>query len=554
MATGSIVVTCSARAGALDGDCGEIHFRLVTEDDETVSMTATVRTGEAVGGSAPPVYVSPDVSITSPAPVPPSEAVIVYRGEPVTFAASSSQEGGGALTHHWDFGDGTLPSTDDDPTYAYTDLGSFTAIYTATNSDGTPASDYVRITVKNRDPFAIISVPLGDLTTNRCTPEPFSGENSHDGDDAAFNEDPLGYTWDFGDDTSSSAANPTHQFQTLGNLTVGLTVTDEDGGWDSETRSVMVQNRPPKISVLTANGESESLSGHSPLDVTFNATASDDDDCPGSNEILTYAWDFGDGGTSSEPNPTHVYETGGSFTATLTVTDSADESISDSIIVNVNTSPSADFVMNTDTIRVGMDTPAGWITNDSTDSEGHPMTAEWSFENGTPSSSTSWDPPPVNFMPDVVGGDAPFLSQDFTVGLLVTDEPPPPSSPGSSYVDETVTVTGAPAPTGLDKVSDRRKCVLQIPFFCLNYHYWNTFGWNASPAPIDEYELHVRWEDCVFGFCSTENSFHTTTDTSIELWEHGAQGGNATIRVRARDGSVHRWGYWSGWKNVYFRG
>ena len=54
-----------------------------------------------------------------------------------------------------------------------------------------------------------------------------------------------------------------------------------------------------------------------PLDVTFDASASTD---PNSN-IVTYAWDFGDGATGTGINTTHQYTTEGTFTATLTVTD-----------------------------------------------------------------------------------------------------------------------------------------------------------------------------------------------------------------------------------------
>ncbi len=50
---------------------------------------------------------------------------------------------------------------------------------------------------------------------------------------------------------------------------------------------------------------------------------------------LSYSWDFGDGSTSTVENPSHSYSTGGNYIVTLTVTESDNESSSDSIIIEV---------------------------------------------------------------------------------------------------------------------------------------------------------------------------------------------------------------------------
>ena len=98
----------------------------------------------------------------------------------VSFDASASSDPkGGTLAHYWDFGDGTT-STDAVTTHTYTTLGEFTAVYTATNGDGTPASDYVHVTVNNRLPVAMISQPSGPITTYRCTDVTFAAGGSND--------------------------------------------------------------------------------------------------------------------------------------------------------------------------------------------------------------------------------------------------------------------------------------------------------------------------------------------------------------------------------------
>jgi len=92
----------------------------------------------------------------------------------------------------------------------------------------------------------------------------------------------------------------------------------QDRGWD---------DIPP---VVTATADP--TSGSAPLFVVFTGTASD----PGGGEIISYIWDFGDGGTSTAPVAPHVYEDPGSYTAALTVVDDeGDTTTSPSISISV---------------------------------------------------------------------------------------------------------------------------------------------------------------------------------------------------------------------------
>ena len=59
-------------------------------------------------------------------------------------------------------------------------------------------------------------------------------------------------------------------------------------------------------------------SGPAPLPITFSSVDSSDPD----GDPITYSWNFGDGGTSTQANPSHTYGNTGTFTAVLTVTDS----------------------------------------------------------------------------------------------------------------------------------------------------------------------------------------------------------------------------------------
>ncbi|MEV7970797.1 PQQ-dependent sugar dehydrogenase [Sphaerisporangium sp. NPDC088356] len=94
-------------------------------------------------------------------------------------------------------------------------------------------------------------------------------------------------------------------------------------------------NRAP-----TAKASADRTSGQPPLTVNFSSAGSSDPE----GGALTYAWAFGDGGTSTAANPSHAYTTAGTRTATLTVTDSQGATGTASVIVTVgNTAPSVTF-------------------------------------------------------------------------------------------------------------------------------------------------------------------------------------------------------------------
>lgn len=91
-------------------------------------------------------------------------------------------------------------------------------------------------------------------------------------------------------------------------------------------------NQPPVISSVSGTP----LTGPSPLSVDFSVSASD----PEEGE-LTYNWTFGDGETSNEQNPTHVYTENGRYTARVTVSDGTNETLSDTLDIVVGTPPVA---------------------------------------------------------------------------------------------------------------------------------------------------------------------------------------------------------------------
>ncbi len=146
------------------------------------------------------------------------------------------------------------------------------------------------------------------------------------------------WMWDFGDGDTSMSQNPTHTFSIVpptGSYQVRLTVRDTLG-----CTSTRVFNVTPSIP-----------------DSTFASTASGI--CAGDSVKfqpngggMTYMWYFGDGDSSSVQSPWHAYNTGGSYTVTLNVTNSFGCRGSKTIpaYVNVQEYPIAGFQSSADTI------------------------------------------------------------------------------------------------------------------------------------------------------------------------------------------------------------
>ncbi len=159
----------------------------------------------------------------------------------------------------------------------------------------------------------------GELIKEVTQPEPPIADFSFSTDelDVQFNNNSIdndgsidSYFWEFGDGQSSTQENPSHSYAAAGNYNVILTVTDNDGQSDSNSKLVTVNEAtviPSASFTYSANN----------LSVNFTDTSS-----ASNASIASREWSFGDGNSSSETNPVHVYSQAGSYSVTLTVTDS----------------------------------------------------------------------------------------------------------------------------------------------------------------------------------------------------------------------------------------
>jgi PKD repeat protein len=117
---------------------------------------------------------------------------------------------------------------------------------------------------------------------------------------------PLTYLWDFGDGITSTLESPSHVYPAIGVYTVTLTATNVLGS-DSVIHTVEVVGVPPAGN-FTAPAP---VMAGQPVTFTVVITGTGP---------FTYLWDFGDGITSTLATPSHVFEVGGIYTVTVTVT------------------------------------------------------------------------------------------------------------------------------------------------------------------------------------------------------------------------------------------
>ncbi|WP_298741375.1 PKD domain-containing protein [uncultured Chitinophaga sp.] len=208
---------------------------------------------------------------------------------------------GSPVSWQWDLGNGAT-STQQSPGASYTSPGTYKVTLTVKDAAGNTSSAEKSVTVWARpQPDFTASpakgcIPFDVTFTDRSNP---------------VNGTISTYSWDFGDGNTGSGSNPVHTYKNVMSPTVTLTVTNSNGCTASKSISNIVDAGPALVAGFSV---SDRFLCTVPGELRITNTSSG----PG---VLTYQWDFGDGGTATGATPAaHTYTQRGVYKVKLTVT------------------------------------------------------------------------------------------------------------------------------------------------------------------------------------------------------------------------------------------
>ncbi|MEI6409980.1 MAG: PKD domain-containing protein [Bacteroidota bacterium] len=221
------------------------------------------------------------------------------------------------LSYLWQFGDSTT-STESNPIHAYAAQGIYNVLLTVTTADGCVAEACAVVFAYDTpvDTFWYgcqamygIGYPGIDSLGNP------SGGNSLQVQfyDLSFGT-PVSWVWNFGDGDTSHLQNPVHIYNTEGTYKVTLSIVTVDGCESSAVYEIYVGDNAPWDPEWDCQAlffpipDSLGSNGFQFFDMSYSPSP-----------IQTWKWSFGDGTSSTEQNPFHLYSLPGVYTVSLSI-------------------------------------------------------------------------------------------------------------------------------------------------------------------------------------------------------------------------------------------
>jgi PKD repeat protein len=169
--------------------------------------------------------------------------------------------------------------------------------------------------------IVVTNPPVADFfASNQNGPSPFTVSFA----DTSRGYTPMTYHWDFGDGSTSERQNPTHIYTADGEYTISLTATNQYGSDTKTVPGFIGVGNPPVADFSAAPHE-----GSFPLKVAFTDLSK--------NKPTAWNWEFGDGTSSAEQNPSHTFTAPGLYTVRLKVSNAfGSDALSQTSMVNVS--------------------------------------------------------------------------------------------------------------------------------------------------------------------------------------------------------------------------
>lgn len=291
----------------------------------------------------------------------------VTQGESIQFTNKSTQAPNG---FKWEFtGPATLTSTKENPAVSFTQPGMYSAKLTVTNSAGSDTK-----TVQN---YITVNAPAVQANFTASATSIMEGTSVTFTDQSTNNPTQWSWTFEGGTPSVSTQKNPVVTFAKAGSYGVTLKVSN-DNSTDEILKAGFIQvSMPAPIAAFTA-ANTNIQAGAS---VQFTSTSSN---------TTSYAWSFegGNPSTSTQVNPTVQYMNPGTYAVTLTAsnTTGSDTHKKSGFITVTAPAIQAMFTQSTNTVTEGQ------TVSFSDESKGNPSSWYWTFEGGTPATSTVQHP------------------------------------------------------------------------------------------------------------------------------------------------------------------
>jgi gliding motility-associated-like protein len=225
---------------------------------------------------------------------------------PILVSFSDKSTGTNAsTTYRWDLGNGTIAVNTTTPSAVYLTPGTYTVKLTIAN--GNDSATVVKTNFLTI--YGVPTVSFGGSPMFGCLPVQVQFKDSS----TAGSGNITSLKWDFGDGFLGTGANPTHTYNTAGNFKVTLIAENSHGCVNSNSKLNY-------ISVLDSIHANFTLVEPAvcavPATFRFTSTST-------GNNITRYSWDFGDGGSSTQRNPSHTYTVSGTYTVRLAIQNAA---------------------------------------------------------------------------------------------------------------------------------------------------------------------------------------------------------------------------------------
>ncbi len=381
------------------------------------------------------------------------------------FAASFINTSVNAVSYSWNFGDGSNASTATNPSHSYNTDGTYTVTLTATNGCGASTSTQI---------VTIVTAPTAGFTANPssgCAPHTVQFSNQSSSNATSFQ-------WQFpgGSPATSTLPNPVVVYMTAGVFPVTL-IAGNTAGSDTilQQNIISINNKPTAAFTGSSIG----------LTASFSNT---------SDNATSFLWNFGDGSNAgTATNPSHSYNTDGTYTVTLTATNGCGASTSTQIVTIV-TAPTAGFTANPSS---GC---APHTVQFSNQSSSNATSFQWQFPGGSPATSTLPNPVVVYMTPGA-----------FTVTLIVGN------TAGSDTIlqQNIISINGKPTAAFNSSSIGLTASFSNISDNATSYT-WN-FG-DGSAASSETNPSHSYAADGVYTVTLTANNIcgsHVTTQTIV---------------------------------------